>query len=181
MGRAGLTLRERRRTRATDSTGFTLLEVLLTLALIGLLAGVLVLGALKMTETKPLTAEEVFWKAVAEARRDALLSGQEVRLRFVANKKSFALIATGPSGEKQYPFEGMDDVKVDFLAGSKPGSAMLIRSQLVETQTVRSVTFYGDGTCTPFRLQIRTGGPARVLSIDPWTCAPILAANETTR
>jgi general secretion pathway protein H len=38
------------------------------------------------------------------------------------------------------------------------------------------VTFYADGTCSPFRAQLRTGGPARFVTLDPWTCAPLLEA-----
>ena len=177
------------RTRAAGSPGgvpssaaaFTLLEILITLALMGLLVGVLVLGAVKLTEPKAVIAEDVFWKAVAQCRREALLSGQDVRLRFVSKAKSFALVSNGPSGEQRFPFESEEDVKLDFLSTQKSGSAILIRSQLVETQTIPYVTFYGDGTCSPFRLQIRTGGPARSVSIDPWTCAQVLAAADTGR
>lgn len=183
MVREGSRLRDRRKTRATCSSiaAFTLLEILLTLALIGLLATALIVGAVKLTEPRALTAEDVFWKAVTESRREALLSNQEVRLRFVTQKKMYALVSNGPAGERQYPFENMDDVKVEFLTAGKPGSAILLHGQLVETQTVPSVTFYGDGTCSPFRVQLRTGGAARVLAIDPWTCAPVLPATENNR
>lgn len=163
-------------------SGFTLLEVLLTLALIGLLTSVLVIGAMSMTETKPITVEDVFWKAVSESRKTALLSGREVRLRFVVKNKTYALVAMGPKGEQRFPIEKQEDLKVDFLSVQKSGSAILINSQLVETQTVPYVTFFGDGTCSPFRLQIRAGaGSPRSLSIDPWTCAPVLSALDTNR
>lgn len=166
----------------SSRAAFTLLEVLLTLALIGLLTSVLVVGAMSLTEPKPITVEDVFWKAVGESRKTALLSGHEVRLRFVTKGKTYALVATGPRGEQRFPIEKQEDVKVDFLSLQKSGSAILINSQLVETQTIPYVTFFGDGTCSPFRLQIRTaGGPARSLSIDPWTCAPVLSAADTNR
>ena len=161
--------------------GFTLLEVLLTLALIGLLAGVLITGAVYLTDDKPVTPEDVFWKAVMETRREALLSGRDVRLRFVKKDKAHALVSSGAGTEQRYPFENVEELTVDFLSTQKSSSAILIRGQLVETQTLPYVTFYGDGTCSPFRAQFRTGGAARSVAIDPWTCAPVLTSGEERR
>lgn len=158
--------------------GFTLLEILLTVALIGLLAGVLVTAAVQLTDDGPATPEEVFWEAVTESRREALLTGREVRLRFQAKNKHYALVALGSAREQRFAFPPAETLAVEFLTAQKGGGAMLIRSQLVETQRVPFVTFYSDGTCTPFRVQIRTGGEPRVLAIDPWTCAPVLPATE---
>jgi general secretion pathway protein H len=177
-------MRVRRRAKSVPSSraAFTLLEILLTLALIGLLTSVLVVGALSLIDTKPITVEDVFWKAVGASRKVALISGHEVRMRFVAKDKTYALVSTGPEGEKRFPFEKQENLKVDFLSAQKSSSAILISSQLVETQTVPYVTFFGDGTCSPFRLQIRAGaGAARSLSIDPWTCAPVLPVTDTNR
>jgi general secretion pathway protein H len=36
------------------------------------------------------------------------------------------------------------------------------------------VTLYSDGTCTPFRVQFHSNGAARIIAIDPWTCAEVL-------
>ena len=58
---------------------------------------------------------------------------------------------------------------------------MLLGGQLVETKTLPYVTFYGDGTCSPFRLQIRTTGEARVIAIDPWTCSLVLTSDDRGR
>ncbi len=68
---------------------------------------------------------------------------------------------------------------IDFLApASAAGSSasILIAGQLVETQTLPYVTFYGDGTCAPFRVQMKSKNSESILEIDPWTCAPILKA-----
>ena len=46
---------------------------------------------------------------------------------------------------------------------------------VVETEPLPGgVTFYSDGTCTAFRLQIRLNGGASIIAIDPWTCAPVI-------
>jgi len=51
---------------------------------------------------------------------------------------------------------------------------MLLGGELVETGTMPYVTLYRDGTCTPFRVQFHSSGAARIIAIDPWTCAEVL-------
>jgi general secretion pathway protein H len=51
---------------------------------------------------------------------------------------------------------------------------VVLAGQVVDTESLPSVTFYGDGTCTAFRVQVRVGVDSHILSIDPWTCAPVL-------
>ncbi len=153
--------------------GFTLLEILLVLALLGLLAGALASGSARLLAQRPVTVEDTFWEAVTEARKDALLNQREVRLRF--DEKERTLVAGHATGDRVYPLPSAE-AQLDFLAPARRGGAglILLGGLLVETQTIPHVTFYDDGTCTPFRVQIRTGGPARILLIDPWTCAPVL-------
>lgn len=160
--------------------GFTLLEVLITLALIALLTGVLVIGANSLLADHPKSPEELFWAAVGEVRKDALLGGREVRLSMDARTQEF--VARSNGAEARFPFVAKEIAELDFLAPRAPGtfSAILVGGQLVETQTLPVVTFYGDGTCSPFRVQLKTRAGARVLEIDPWTCAPMLTA-ETNR
>ncbi len=166
----------------TRTGGFTLLEILLSLMIIGLLAGVLVVGAVRLTEPKAVTPEDIFWKAVLETRKRALLGSTEVRLRITGKNKSLALVASGGGGsDVTFPFNSPTDISVDFLSTQKSASAILIGGQLVETQTVPYVTFFGDGTCTPFRIQLHAGGPARLISIDPWTCAAMLPMDDNRR
>lgn len=160
---------------------FTLLELLLVLALLALLTGVLVVGSARSIQEKPVTAESVFWKAVMETRKQALQSASEVRLTFSPAKgreTPAELTATSRDGvAMHFPYEGGGQLVIDFLSTQKNRSAILVGGEAVETNTMPAVTFYGDGTCTPFRAQLRTGGAARFLNIDPWTCAPVLAVN----
>src|SRR5687767_7457347 len=62
--------------------GFTLLEILLALGLVALMASVLIGGTARVLANKPVSADEVFWKASAEARKLALHTGREARLGF---------------------------------------------------------------------------------------------------
>jgi type II secretion system protein H len=156
-------------TRRHSLQGFTLVEVLLVLALLALGAAVLlpaVSGLFRQGQSA--SAEEVVAEVLQQARREAVLTGREVALRFEPEGQRFvwdgsagrALSASGPR------------VKVDFLR-SRDKAAVLIGGQLVETAVVPVLRFFPDGTCEPVRVQFRpTGAPPRVITIDPWTCAP---------
>ena len=161
--------------------------MLLVLALIGLMTGVFVVGVARLGDDKPATPDEVFWNAVTASRRQALLSGREVRLAFepgVTGEGSDtpgSLSATwDDGGEQLFPFEKMGQVACEFLTTQKGASAILVGGELIETQTIPYVTFYGDGTCSPFRVQFRIGTSAHTLAIDPWTCAQMLESKENT-
>lgn len=163
-----------------STIGFTLLELLLALGLIGLLATVLIGGSAQLLREKPVSADEVFWKVCSEARKTALTSGRDVRLAFADDHEHGRRFTVDDgTGPRDFPVPVAGDLAVNFLSGQKvAGSAVILAGQVVETQALPSVTFYADGTCTAFRVQIRSGVDAHILSIDPWTCAPVLDATE---
>lgn len=153
--------------------GFTLLEILLVLALIGLLASVLIGGSSRLLADRPVTVEGVFWQAAATARRAALQSDREVRLRYDGAKRT--LVAALPGGETTFPLpEG--ETRLDFLAPESTSRAglVLIGGVLTETRTLPAVTFYPDGTCSPFRVQVTSPDTNRIIAVDPWTASPAL-------
>ncbi|MET0262544.1 MAG: type II secretion system protein, partial [Rariglobus sp.] len=143
--------------------GFTLLEVLITIALIALLTSVLVVGTNRLLRDRPMSSEELFWAATAAVRKDALMNNRDVRLSFDAKEHEFVAIADGV--ETRHRFVNKDVAEFDFLAPKSAGNAssILLGGQLIETQTIPAVTFYGDGTCSPFRAQLKTRNGARVL------------------
>lgn len=154
-----------------DSGGFTLLEILLALAVIGLIATVLIGGSARLLESKPLSPDQVFWKAVVDARGAALKSGTTVRLSFDNPTKAFVI--AGPK-TKSVPLAASPlDVQVVFLPGVATATNLLPGTDV--GSPLPWVSFYSDGTCTPFRLQIKTPVGNRMIGIDPWTCAPMLA------
>ena len=182
--RASTFSRPKERTRSGGRRGgFTLLEVLLVLALLGLLGAVLITGAIHLTDEKPKAAYDVFWQAVLAARKQALVSGREVRMRFTAGKekdkdRAFVISSEATGMTERFPIEEVGELTVDFLAQQKSNSSILIGGQVVDTQTLPYVTFYGDGTCSTFRLQVRNAGGTDVIAIDPWTCAEVLNTGE---
>jgi|SRR5882724_1068765 len=161
---------------SVGSRGFTLLEILVTLALIALLTSVLIVGSTRVLNGQPATPQDILLKAVGEARKFAVESNTDVRLTYDAKGRAFT--ASNDQASRSFPVTTPGDVNFDFLSSQKGGSAILVGGVLVETQPLSFVTFYPDGTCSPFRAQLRTDGTARVIAIDPWTCAPILESDK---
>lgn len=172
----------RPRSRPIRSTrAFTLLEMLLGLALIALLAGALIGGSSALLAEKPTSANDVFWSAVQAARKTALNSQHDVNLRYEEKTKSFQLTAPDGSVSASFPITApVTDLAVEFLSVQKTGGLILLGGMVVETEPLTGgVTFYADGTCTAFRLQIRANGGAHILAIDPWTCSPVIPPAKT--
>jgi general secretion pathway protein H len=160
-----------------DRGGFTLIEILLVLALIALFAWIFVGGSSAMLSGRAASLDDQFWAACAASRKEALEDGQSVLLTFDAKVRGFVLNEAGRL--TTIPATGPDDLVIDFHpAQSASASLVLVGGTLVETQPIPAVTFYSDGTCMPFRAQIRAGGGAHILSVDPWTCAPVLSKSD---
>lgn len=163
--------------------GFTLLEILLVLAIAGLIASVLVGGAASLLNDKPVSAEEVFWKAVQEARKTALKSEHEVTLRFSGEEKGVKkfIVSEGQSAKEFPVLTKNTDLDVTFLVPQPGGTIVVIRGAVIETAKVPAVVFYPDGTCTAFRAQFYRAGTPNIIGIDPWTCAPVLTPADATK
>jgi general secretion pathway protein H len=159
--------------------GFTLLEILVTLALMALLSAVLISGSTRLLSDRPSTPSDVFRKALTESRQHAVEKNVEVRLSFDAKEKAFK--ATTDDSIRSYPVPVSvgGEMNIDFVAAQKGGSAILIGGVVVDTQTLPYVTFYPDGTCSPFRIQFRLDSGVSTMAIDPWTCAPVLEAAKS--
>jgi general secretion pathway protein H len=161
-----------------DRRGFTLIEILLVVALIGLVGWIFIGGSTALM-TEKVSPDDQFWKATAAARKEALEEGQSVIMTFDSRAKGFVL--NDGAQKRTIPVTGADDLTIDFHpVQSDTSSSVLVGGTLVETEPLAAVTFYNDGTCTPFRVQIRGNGAAHLLSVDPWTCAPMLNKSDGT-
>jgi prepilin-type N-terminal cleavage/methylation domain-containing protein len=159
--------------------GFTLVEILLVIALIALLSTIFIGGSSALLAEKAPSPDAQFWTACGAARGEALDEGKSVILTFDPKARGFVL--DDGVQKKGMPLSGPDDLLVDFHpVASSTSSSVLLGGTLVETESLASVTFYDDGTCTPFRAQVHSKLGAHILSIDPWTCAPVLSKTDAT-
>jgi prepilin-type N-terminal cleavage/methylation domain-containing protein len=157
--------------------GFTLIEILLALALVGLLSWIFVGGSTALLADQGTSPDEQFWKACGAARKEALEEQRDVLLTYDPKAKGFVL--NDGSAKRTVPVAGADDLVIDFHpVSSDSSSSVLIGGTLVDTQPLAAATFYADGTCTAFRAQVRTKAGAHVLGVDPWTCAPMLTPSN---
>ena len=146
--------------------GFTLLEFIAVLALIGLICGLLIGGSASFLRTMGKDeAETIALNSIAGARHSAVLTGHVLELTYDDKARQFNW------GEGAAPLTGEGDARL--LAPVK-GNEMLIGGQAVEAPLAR-VRFYPDGTCDPFRLQITRDNVSHIVLIDPWTCTALAA------
>lgn len=145
--------------------GFTLVEVLLVLAMLVLFATLLLPGVNSiLREMAARTPEQQVLGLMLAARQQALETGRTMELRYDRESRRFRIGATWSE-----PLSA--GVQLELLPVLE-GSTVLLGGELVATGELRRVRFFPDGTCDPFRLQIRDQAtPPRLLVADPWTCA----------
>jgi len=127
-----------RSARGGFAAAFTLLEILLALALIGLLSASLITAGTHLVNSRAKTPTEIFWEASRTARRTALKTQTEVRLRYDSQEKRF-VVANG-GAEQTFAVEGPRELTIDFLPAQSTGGSLLIGGVLVESQTLDAVT-----------------------------------------
>ena len=148
--------------RRPRSAAFTLLEILVVLALIGLMSAVLIGGSGELLKAATRSdAESTALAAIAAARNAAVLGGRTLELRRADPDR----VLDWGAGRAELP--GDDDVR---LLPPATVATVLIGGRVQETPLAR-VRFYADGTCDPFRLEIAGSQASRLFNIDPWTCA----------
>ncbi len=150
---------------------------MVVIALIGLLAGVLSVGASQLMRDRKELPEDIVWSAIGEARRFALLHETEVWLSYDNQENVFH--ASTALGSQTFPVPEGVDFELEFLGMSKGNRTIMIGGTLLEAGELKGVRFFGDGTCVPFRAQLTEPGQQPiVLEVDPWTCAPVLRGEE---
>ena len=147
--------------------GFTLVEVLLVLAIMALFATLFVPGVNSiLREIDARGPEQIVSETILAARGAALETSRTVVLRFDTEARRFLTEA------ESVPTEVLPDgLKLELLP-PETGSTILLGGQLVETGELHRIRFFPDGTCDPLRIRLQEGKePPRLLQIDPWTCA----------
>lgn len=150
--------------RFWPSKGFTLLEILVVIALLGLLSAVLIGGSNSLLRTKDQQdLESIAFGAITMTREHAVLTGGTMQLRLDEKARTLDWGA-GPLS--------LPDGGTVRLLPPVMRSASLIGGTLTES-TLPGVRFYADGTCDPFRLEIIQHGLSRIMTIDPWSCTAL--------
>lgn len=158
----------RRLSRAPRArAGFTLLEILLVLALLALLGSVMVGGAVSLLKANEAQdPETALLKTLQTVRGEAVASGSIIELKPLPEDAGYTWGVSGAELLPASPGVRIRLVAPVFVRGS------LIGGQLEENPVAR-VRFYPDGSCDPVRVQIRRGDTRRTYEIDPWTAAPL--------
>jgi prepilin-type N-terminal cleavage/methylation domain-containing protein len=148
---------------------FTLLEVIMVIALLGLIATLFVAGGREMFRARERTLDDIFWQAVQAARLQAVREDTTVALRFDEKNHRLVWGSMGEPHALDWPGKS-----VEFLAAESRDS-ILLGGQLVDTNGLKAVRFHADGTIDRFRVQL-TDASGRVsrLELDPWTAAPVV-------
>lgn len=154
--------------------GFTLIETVLVIMLIGMIAGVLITGANSLfNSAKQQDPEAALLGLLQKVRAQAVEKDEIVELKPLPEDAGFIW---GEDGVEKLPKrEGF----VVRLLKPEMSAAVLIGGQ-IEEHAIDRVRFYPDGSCDPVRVQVRRGDTRRVYSIDPWTAAPLPEGGKTS-
>ena len=140
---------------------FSLLEILVVLALFGLISALLIGGSSALLRAVTTDdAQNTTLNAIAAARHGAVLTGRTLELTYDDKARVLSW------GEGRAALAGGEILR---LLPPVRTSAVLVGGQLVESSLAR-VRFYADGTCDPFRVEFGRDQNSRILALDPWTC-----------
>jgi len=159
---------------------FTMLEMLLVLALIGLLSTVAIKGVSGMLSSAPPTPKEVVAQMLAASRRYALSNECTVRMSYSDEKH--ALEAAADDGTELPEMPLPTGASVQFLpvqttdaSGGASGSVFDAVAGSGASADLPYITFYADGTCSMVKVSVQAAEkPPLNLAIDPWTGGQVL-------
>lgn len=161
--------------------GFTLFEILLVLALIGLLSSLFVLNIGSLLRDGELeTLEREYWRAVESARSNAVFKQQAHFLEWDGKESRFLVKSPGNVETFDVDLGSMDgmDVEVLFEEIAPENSYVLIRGELVAVREIVNVGFFPDGTCSPFSVTFKVADFVTRFQMDPWTGVELVNPNE---
>lgn len=165
--------------------GFTLLEILLVLALIGSVSSLVIISIGSIARTTPADAlEGAFWGAMREAREAAMRTRHTQEISFDPKELHFLVTGGGFSSIESVSLEHASDadkLEAVFMQVLPTNSFTLLRGRLVTEREIASMLVFPDGTCQPVTVEFRFPGGTRRLPIDPWTCAELLDGDEEDR
>ena len=163
------------------TSGFTLIEVMLTIALIALMTSMFVLNLNSLLRESGIrTLENEYWRAVDSARTKAVFNQKAYLVEWNPKENSFVVSSSGDTESFDFDSSEFGDAEVEVIFEEKApqNSYILIRGQLVTQREATAVHFYPDGTCTPFTVSMKVGPDATRFEMDPWTGAQLVEPTE---
>lgn len=147
--------------------GFTLIEILLVLALLALFSALFIPGVNSiLRQINERGPEQALAETILAARGAALESGRTVTLTYDEKRRALHADDASVADLVLEP-----DHKLALLPPTS-GAVVLLGGQSVETDELRRIRFFSDGTCDPFRVRLQENkDAARIWTADPWTCA----------
>lgn len=166
-------------------SAFTLLEILLVLALIGSVTSLVVISIGSVARTTPADSlEGAFWAALREAREAAMRTRRVQEITFNVDGLMFQIEGGGIVSTEAVSIDGAsesDKFEAAFMQVMPTNTFTLVRGRLVTEREIASMLVFPDGTCQPVTVEFRFPGGTRRLAIDPWTCAELLDGDEEDR
>lgn len=167
--------------RKSNSLGFTLIEIILTVALIALMSGMLVMNIgsiLKVTAIESL--EHEYWRSVDSARSNAVFSQKPHFIVWNEETSTFVVSSAGAVENFELNTSEFGDVEVEVLFEeiAPENSYVLIRGELVAKREIATVGFFPDGTCTPYTVTLKIGDHESHFQMDPWTGVRLVDPNS---
>ncbi|MFW5883079.1 MAG: pilus assembly FimT family protein [Verrucomicrobiota bacterium] len=156
------------RRRAHRAGGFTLIEILLVIALMVLGASLLLFGVDDLTRGlgKP-RLEDLMRQAVQEARYQALSSKQPAQLSWDAEAAAFVISGVGEP--VRVASERAPDVLTVRLFRRLPREGIQARLAGAQQTEAERILFSPYGVAEPFEIEIDEGGETLRLAFDPFS------------
>lgn len=161
--------------------GFTLFELLLVLALIGLFSSVFVVNITSLMKDGEMeTLEREYWRAVESARTAAVFKQQPHFLEWDPKGNRFLVISAGAAEAFPVEIESPTELQIEVLFQeiAPENSYVLIAGQLVAKREIVKVGFFPDGTCSPYEVSMRIADFETRFQMDPWTGVQLVDPSE---
>lgn len=161
--------------------GFTLFELLLVLALIGLFSTVFVLNINSLMKDGEMeTLEREYWRAVESARTGAVFKQQAHFLEWDPKGDRFLVLSAGAVQEFPVEIESAAglEIEVFFEEVAPENSYVLIAGELVAKREIVKVGFFPDGTCSPYQVSMKIAEFETQFKMDPWTGVQLVDPKE---
>ena len=167
--------------RISRSRGFTLIEVILTVALIALISSAFVFNLNSLLRNTAIESlENEYWRAVDDARTNAVFKQQPHYIEWDSDSRSFVVASSGRKKSFTMDTSEFGDVEIDILFEeiAPENSYVLIGGKLVATRKIATVGFFPDGTCTPYTVTLKIADFESRFQMDPWTGVRLVDPND---